>query len=84
MDRSVLREDLAQVAFSRKPGEISEVIETDESCYIMRVEEVKDAHFKPLREVQNDIERTLQAQDRTERQEEWIGRLKGKTFIRYF
>ena len=84
VDRSVLREDLAQVAFSLKPGEISEVIETDESCYIMRVEEVKDAHFKPLREVQNDIERTLQAQDRTERQEEWIERLKGKTFIRYF
>jgi parvulin-like peptidyl-prolyl isomerase len=84
VDRSVLREDLAEVAFSLEPGDVSEVIETDESCYIMRVEEVKGAHHTPLQEVQEDIERTLQAQDRTERQDKWIERLKGKTFIRYF
>lgn len=84
VERSVLREDLADVAFSLKPGEVSDVIETEKSCYIMRVEEVQAAHYKPLREVEQDIERTLQAQERTERQTQWIDRLKRKTFIRYF
>ena len=84
VDRSVLREDLAEAAFNLKPGETSDVIDTEQSCYIMRVEEVKGAHYQPLREVQDEIERTLQAQDRTERQTQWIDRLKRKTFIRYF
>lgn len=84
VDRSVLREELAEVAFRLKPGEVSDVIETEKTCYIMRVEEVKEAHYKPLREVQEDIERTLQAEARTERQIRWIDRLKRKTFIRYF
>jgi len=84
VDRSVLREDLAEVAFTLKPGEVSEVIETDQSCYIMRVEEIQEAHYRPLREVEEEIERTLQAQQRTERQTQWIDRLKRKTFIRYF
>jgi parvulin-like peptidyl-prolyl isomerase len=84
VDRSVLREDLADVAFRLKPGEVSEVIDTEQACYIMRVEEVKAQHYKPLREVQGDIERTLQAQRRNERQTGWVDRLKRKTFIRYF
>jgi parvulin-like peptidyl-prolyl isomerase len=84
VDRSVLREDLAEVAFSLQAGEVSEVVETDESCYIMRVEEVKEAHYKPLKEVQEDIERTLQAEDRTERREKWVNEMKRKTFIRLF
>jgi len=84
VDRSVLREDLAVVAFSLKPGEISEVVETEESCYIMRVEEVQEAHYKPLKDVQADIERTLQAEDRTERRTKWVDEMKRKTFIRLF
>ncbi len=84
VDRSVLREDLAEVAFRLKPGEVSEVIDTGQTCYIMRVEEVKAQHYKPLREVQGDIERTLQAQRRNERQTGWIDRLKRKTFVRYY
>lgn len=84
VDRSVLREDLAEVAFSLKAGEVSEVIETDQSCYIMRVEEVKEAHYKPLTDVQDDIERTLQAEERTAQQKRWIDRLKRKTYIRYY
>jgi parvulin-like peptidyl-prolyl isomerase len=84
VDRSVLREDLAAAAFALNPGEVSDVVETDQSCYIMRVEEVKEAHYRPLREVQEDIERTLQALDRTERQTRWVQRLKRKTFIRYY
>ena len=84
VERSVLREDLAEVAFSLKPGEVSEVIETEQSCYIMRVEEVKDSHFQPLTEVQEDIERTLQAEQQTADKDRWIERLKRKTFIRYY
>jgi peptidyl-prolyl cis-trans isomerase SurA len=84
VDRSVLREELAEVAFRLQPGEVSEVIDTGTTCYIMRVEEVKAKHYKPLRDVQSEIERTLQAERRNERQTGWIDRLKRKTFVRYF
>lgn len=84
VDRSVLREDLAEVAFTLKAGEVSGVIETDEACYIMRVEEVKAADYKPLREVQDEIERTLQAEARNERKARWVKQLKNKTFTRIF
>ena len=84
IERSVLREELAEVAFKLKPGEVSDVIDTDQTCYIMRVEEIKPVHYKPLTEVQGEIERTLEAEDRNERREQWLNNLKRKTFVRYF
>lgn len=82
--RSTLREDLAEVAFSLEPGEVSEVIETEDACYLLRVEAVRRSPRQPLSEVQEEIERILQAEDRTTRYDRWMERLKRKTFIRYF
>ena len=57
MERSVLREDLAAVAFSLKAGERSGVIEKPDGCYLMLVEDVKAAHVKTLAEVREEVER---------------------------
>jgi len=84
VEKSVLRRELADVAFGLKPGEKSDVIETPEACYLMLVEDRRPEHIKPLNEVRDDIEKTLLAQESDRLQKQWIERLKKKTFYRYF
>lgn len=83
-DRSTLREELAEVAFQLKAGEVSDVIELSDACYLMRIEEIQLAPRRPLAEVQDEIERTLQTEERATAHNRWIDRLKRKTFIRYY
>jgi len=84
VEQSVLRKELAEVAFALKPGEKSGVIETAEACYLMRVEDKRPEHVKPLGEVREDIEKTLLARERDRLQKQWVERLKKKTFVRLF
>ena len=49
VERSVLRKDLAAVAFSLKPGQVSDVIDTPESVYPVLVEQTRPAHVKPIK-----------------------------------
>ncbi|MGD0252183.1 MAG: peptidylprolyl isomerase [Verrucomicrobiota bacterium] len=84
VERSVLRKELADVAFALKPGQVSDVIETPEACYLMLVEQTRPAHVRPLTEVRDDIEKNLRTQEQARVQKQWIDSLKKKTFIRYF
>jgi peptidyl-prolyl cis-trans isomerase SurA len=84
VERSVLRKELGEVAFSLAPGQSSEPINTPDAVYLMLVEDKKPASAKPLAEVRNEIERTLRAQQQAQLQKQWIEGLKKKTFIRYF
>jgi peptidyl-prolyl cis-trans isomerase SurA len=84
VEKSVLRKELADVAFTLKPGEKSGVIDTPEACYLMFVEDRRPEHIRPLSEVRDDIEKTLLSQQRDQLQKRWIDRLRKKTFVRYF
>jgi parvulin-like peptidyl-prolyl isomerase len=84
VERSVLRKELADVAFSLKPGERSGVIETPEACYLMLVEDTRLAHARPLTEVRAQIEKTLLLAEQKRLEKQWIDRLRKKTFVRYF
>lgn len=84
VQRSVLRKELADIAFTLKPGVVSEPVDTPDTCYLMLVEEVRPAHVRPLTEVSSDIEKTLRIQLQAKLQKQWIDGLKKKTFIRYF
>jgi parvulin-like peptidyl-prolyl isomerase len=84
VERSVLRTNLAEVAFQLKAGQNSGVIDTPDAIYLMRAEEVRHAHVKPLAEVREVIERTLAAQEHDRAYKKWIDRLKAKCFVRYF
>jgi peptidyl-prolyl cis-trans isomerase SurA len=84
VERSVLRKELADVAFTLKPGQVSGVIETSEACYLMLVEQKRPAHVKPLSEVRNEIEVNLRTQEQKQLEQRWMAKLKKKTFIRLF
>jgi parvulin-like peptidyl-prolyl isomerase len=84
VNRKTLREDLGNVAFSLKPGETSDVLVRDDGCYLIKVEEFRPAHVKPLNEVRAEIEKTLEADEQQRLRQQWIERLKAKSFISYF
>jgi peptidyl-prolyl cis-trans isomerase SurA len=84
VDKTFLREDLAKVAFSLKPGQLSDVLEKAEGFYIMLVEEARPAHVRPLSEVRDEIEVILKTQERNRLEKKWLDRLKNKAFVRYF
>ena len=84
VERSVLRKELADTAFSLKPGELSGVIETPEACYLMLVENARLSHTRSLGEVREQIERNLLLEERNRLEKHWIDKLKKKTFFRYF
>lgn len=84
VERSVLRSELADTAFSMKPGQVSNVIETPDSDYIMLVEDRRAAHVRPLTDVRDEIEKILRTQEQAQLEKTWIDGLKKKTFIRYF
>jgi parvulin-like peptidyl-prolyl isomerase len=82
--RPVLRKELAGDAFALPVGQVSDVIDTPDSCYLMLVEDKHPAHVRPLGEVRDDIEKTLRTQEQARLQKEWIDGLKKKNFVRYF
>ncbi len=84
VDRKVLREDLAELAFNLPPGKRSELIEKPEGVYIMLVEEVKTAHVRPIEEVREEIEKTLVTTEKNRLHKEWLDRLRKKSFVRFF
>ncbi|HEV7926584.1 MAG TPA: peptidyl-prolyl cis-trans isomerase [Verrucomicrobiae bacterium] len=81
---SGLRRELANVAFALKPGEHSGVIETPDACFLLKVDDVRLAHIKPLSEVRFDIERTLRTDENNRLKNLWIQRLRRKSFVSFY
>ena len=84
VERTVLRKELADVAFTLPTGQISDPIDAGDTVYLMLVEAKKAAQLKPLTDVRNEIEITLRTQQQAQLQKHWIDGLKKKNFIRYF
>lgn len=80
-DAAVVNKLLITELDKLKPGECSGVIEAPDGFYLVQLEDRHPAHFKPLNEVREQIERTLDTQERTRLQKQWIARLEAKTFI---
>jgi len=83
VERSVLRKELRETAFALKPGQRSDVIETDDACYLLLVEDARAAHSRPLSEVRQQIDSALVIEERSRLERQWIDRLRKKTFVRY-
>src|SRR5262249_2550827 len=83
-EKSALRRELADAAFSLRAGECSGVIDTSDSCCLLLVEDTSTSHFKTLGEVRDVIEKNLLSDERNRLEKQWIDRLKKKTFVQYF
>ncbi len=84
IDRTTLNEELTNIAFKLKAGEVSEVFEMGGSYYILYVEARKNATARPLSELREEIERQLLQEERIAQQEKWIDSLRAKAFIKMF
>jgi parvulin-like peptidyl-prolyl isomerase len=84
VERSVLRKELADIAFSLKPGQHSDVVEIPDAYYIMLVDDARPAHTKPLVEVREQVERVLTLAEQKRLEDQWIDKLRKKTFTRTF
>jgi peptidyl-prolyl cis-trans isomerase SurA len=86
-DRKTLRKELADVAFSLKPGEHSQVVEVPGegsagAFYdLLMVDEVSPAHATPLSDVQGEIEQELRVERGKYLEDQWIKRLEAKSRI---
>jgi parvulin-like peptidyl-prolyl isomerase len=83
-ETSVVLQPIAEAVAKIKPGEYTDVIETPTACFLVLLEDRRPAHVKPLREVQEDIEKTLRSQENARLYKQWIDRITKKTFVRYF
>lgn len=82
--RKELRRELVEPAFSLKPGSVSDPVITDDAIFILKVEENKKAHVRPLSEVRDEIEQTLKAEESAQRRKQWIDGIRQKSFVRLF
>jgi len=82
VERKTLNEDLAKVAFSLKPSEISPVLPLDNAYYILMAEAVKPAVTKPLSEVQPEIVQKLIQEEKLKTQDRWLKELRKKAYIK--
>ncbi|MFZ5807350.1 MAG: peptidylprolyl isomerase [Verrucomicrobiota bacterium] len=81
---NALREDLSKTAFNLKPGQLSEIISTEDGYYLLMVEDKRGKSVIPLNEVRDQIEQTLLQEERAHLQQEWIDGLRSRAFIKMF
>jgi len=84
VDRNTLRSDLSEEAVTLEKRQASEIITTDEGCYLLYAQEIKPAEPKRLASVQSEIEAILLAEEKNRLRANWIDELKKKNFVRYY
>ena len=82
IERNTLNEELTNIAFSLRAGEVSPVINIENTYYILKVEARKNASIKPITDVRDEIEKNLIQQERTKAQQRWLETLRQKAYIK--
>lgn len=84
IDSRTLTDSLNKVAFSLKPGELSDAIQVGDTFYIILVEAKKPAVTRPLAEVRDEITKKLFEEERIRLQDRWIDTLREKAFVKIY
>jgi len=82
MERDMLREDLAKVAFTVGVGQVSEAVDIGRQFCILKVDDRVDAVVIPFSEAQPAIERELRRVETRERFKAWVARLREDAYVK--
>lgn len=82
--REDLNEDLGKVAFSLKPGQISNIVDSSGSFWLLYVEAKQPGGTSAFKDVRGQIEQKLLQIQQQEEQEKWLAGLRQKAYIRTF
>ena len=84
VNRRTLNAELTKSAFALPKRSCSPIIELGNSYYLLYVEDKKPAVTKPIGEVRDAIEKKLVQEERQKRQQEWVGKLRKKAYIKIY
>jgi parvulin-like peptidyl-prolyl isomerase len=82
IDPKVLRPELEQVIAKMKTGEISDVVETKDGFYILRVEGRMNEAPSGFRDVQPQVERETRMKESERLYNAWIENLKSDCYVK--
>ena len=82
--RGDLSPDMEKVVFSLKKGKVSDIVELNQTYYLLLAADRKDGVTKPLKEVRDQIEKYLTQQERQKLQQGWLDRLRKKAYIKIY
>jgi parvulin-like peptidyl-prolyl isomerase len=82
MDPKSLRKELAEAVTALEPGRISDIIETGDDFYILKVEAKKNASVIPFDDVRTRIEEELRKAEELRMYNAWIERLRKKFYVK--
>jgi peptidyl-prolyl cis-trans isomerase SurA len=84
VDRGTLTAPLEKVAFSLRPGKVSNIVEVGGNYYILKIEGKRGGVTRPFAEVREEIEKKLHTDEAQARQERWIASLRQKAYIKMY
>ncbi len=79
-----LNPEIEQVVFRLPTGKVSDIIELNQTFYIMLAEQKKGGVAKPLKDLRTEIENRLLQVERQKDQQEWLQRLRKKAYVKIY
>jgi parvulin-like peptidyl-prolyl isomerase len=76
-----VRPELRDVLGTLPAGELSDIIETENEFYIVKIEARRQSGYKDFEEVRKDIKNALSAKERSRLKARWIERLKKNHYV---